>query len=93
MTKQEMIENLKEKGFAHIYEWTDGPGVEYPEHVHKGKVCFYVASGSISMNISGVDTVVQAGEYIDVPVGAPHTAKVGTNGCTFIVGEEIEGDS
>jgi quercetin dioxygenase-like cupin family protein len=86
-------EKLKAEGFAHVYEWTDQPNTEYPEHSHKGRVCFYVLKGSIIMNIDRMYTAVHQGDRFEVPVGLPHRAKVGVEGCTFIVGEEIEGDS
>lgn len=92
MEKEEIIQELK-KEFAHIYEWTDSPNTEYPKHAHKGKVSFYVVDGSIVMNIEGVNKTVTKGERMNVPVGHFHTGKVGSGGCTFIVGEEIEGDS
>lgn len=93
MSPDLLKQKLKDEGFTHVYEWTDAAGVEYPEHSHKGKVNFYVTSGSILMNVSGKETLVKTGERMDVPVGVSHTAKVGPGGCTFIVGEEIEGDS
>ena len=90
---QDKIDLLKQEGFAHVYEWTDMPNTEYPEHTHKGKVSFYITKGNIVLNVGGVQTMVQAGDRMDVPVGVLHTAKVGPKGCTFIVGEEIKGDS
>ena len=93
ISSQEKINLLKNEGFVHVYEWTDKPNTEYSEHSHKGKVSFYLTKGSILMNIDGALTMVRAGDRMDVPVGIPHTAKVGPDGCTFIVGEEIEGDS
>jgi hypothetical protein len=41
----------------------------------------------------GINKIVPAGERFDVPVGISHTAKVGPNGCTYIVGQEIEDDA
>lgn len=93
MNKEDLKQKLKDEGFVHIYEWTDAPGTEYPEHKHKGKVSFYVIEGSIDMKVNGVDNPLVKGDRIDVPVGASHRAKVGPGGCTFLVGEEIEGDS
>lgn len=37
--------------------------------------------------------LLKAGDRIDVPVGKKHRAKVGPEGCQFIVGEMIESDS
>ena len=90
---QAKIDQLKVEGFSHVYEWTDEPNTEYEEHSHKGKVSFYVVKGSIVMNIAGVSKMLQVGDRMDVPVGVRHTAKVGPEGCTFIVGEEIKGAS
>ncbi|HEY4504449.1 MAG TPA: hypothetical protein VJI73_01620 [Candidatus Paceibacterota bacterium] len=84
---------LKLEGFAHVYTWTDEPGVTYPAHAHKGKVSFFVSVGSITMKLDNNEVLVQTGERMDVPVGEIHTAVVGPDGCTFVVGEEIEGDS
>lgn len=93
MTKDQMIATLKQDGFAHIYEWRDAPGTEYPAHAHKGKVSFFITEGEIEMNVDGKITLVKAGDRMNVPVGISHTAKVGDEGCVFVVGEEIEGDS
>jgi quercetin dioxygenase-like cupin family protein len=86
-------QHLESDSFAHIYEWTDEPGTIYPEHAHRGRVKFYVVKGSISMNIDGVEHTISEGGHIDVPIGAPHTAVVGPDGCTYVVGEDIDGDS
>ncbi len=91
--KEKLIERLRTDGFQHIYEWKDGPGTIYPEHAHKGKVSFYIIQGDIDVVIEGKKTSVKSGERMDVPVRAKHSAIVGPEGCTFIVGEEIEGDS
>jgi mannose-6-phosphate isomerase-like protein (cupin superfamily) len=93
MDPEAIKQKLRDEGFVHVYEWTDKPGTKYPSHTHKGKVSFYVMSGSIQMKIAGIEVTVSAPERMDVPVGLAHTAKVGDEGCAYIVGEEIEGDS
>lgn len=93
MNTDEIKNTLREEGFVNVYEWTDSAGTQYPQHLHKGKVCFYITQGSIHMMVNGKETTVHEGERFDVPVNTPHTAKVGDDGCKFIVGEEIEGDS
>ncbi len=93
MNNESIKDELIVEGFAHVYEWTDEPNTEYLEHAHKGRVSFYITKGSILMILDGVHTIIRQGDRFDVPIGIPHTAKVGDDGCTFIVGEEIEGDS
>jgi quercetin dioxygenase-like cupin family protein len=84
---------LEAEGFKHVYEWTDKPNTKYPPHAHKGKVAFYVLKGSITMKLEGKTITLNPVDRMDVPVGVEHTATVGPQGCMYIVGEEIEGDS
>lgn len=86
-------EILQKEGFKFIYEWEDKPGVNYTSHAHKGKVAFYIAKGSIEMTMNGKIYELKIGDRMDVPPGVSHVAKVGMDGCIFVVGEEIEGDS
>ncbi len=83
---------LRDRGFVSIYEWKDGPNNKYPEHFHKGRVSLHIVSGSVTFSGDFNKTLI-AGDRFDVPVGAKHSAIVGPNGCEYIVGEEIEGDS
>ncbi len=84
---------LQQENFKHIYEWTDEPGTEYPAHSHKGPVALYVTQGSITFNIEGESLELKDGDRFDVPVGKEHTAKVSSEGCSFLIGEMIKGDS
>lgn len=83
---------LKEEGFAHVFDWHDEPNTKYEPHAHKGRVSFYVIRGLVTFS-GGITETVKAGERFDVPVGVNHSAAVGPDGCDWIVGEEIEGDS
>ncbi|MDD3662415.1 MAG: alpha/beta hydrolase [Candidatus Pacebacteria bacterium] len=75
-----------------VYEWNDEPNTKYDEHEHKGKVSFYVIEGSVAFT-SGINQIVSQYQRIDVPVGVKHAATVGSEGCRYIVGQEIEGDA
>ncbi|MEK7650629.1 MAG: cupin domain-containing protein [Patescibacteria group bacterium] len=92
-TISECKRTLTEQGFANVYDWEDKPNTEYPAHAHKGKVSFYVIKGSITMKLDQKTIILKPVDRIDVPVGVTHSAVVGSEGCTFVVGEEIEGDS
>jgi quercetin dioxygenase-like cupin family protein len=93
MDKELLRKKLAEEGFPHIYEWHDEPGVEYPAHAHKGAVSMYILEGSLTFWFGVEEQILKEGDRFDVPVGKEHTAKVGEQGCTFLVGEMIEGDS
>ena len=87
------LQKFEEESFVSVYEWQDAAGTVYEEHSHKGKVSLFVTDGSITFNFSGEEKKVVANQRFDVPVGVPHSAVVGPQGWTVIVGEEIEGDS
>ena len=84
---------LKEEGFAHVFRWTDAPGIVYPAHEHTGKVALYIERGSVIFNFNEKSILCRVGDRIDVPPGVTHRALAGSDGCEFVVGEEIEGDS
>lgn len=91
-SEQSLLQALKDEGFAHVFTWRDEPGTQYLEHSHKGKVSFYLTKGSVTFS-GDIKRTVSAGERFDVPVGVKHSAIVGAEGCDWVVGEEIEGDS
>ncbi len=93
MTKDQIKQKLIDEGFVHIYEWKDEGGKSYASHAHKGKVVLYIIQGSIEFTFGDSKQLVHTGDRFDVPPGGVHTAIVGPDGCEYIVGEMIEGDS
>lgn len=85
---------LRAEGFLHVYSWEDPAGTAYEAHAHKGPVSMYITKGSLMFSLPGTNTLMlRKGDRLDVPVGVEHTAVVGPQGCSFVVGEMIEGDS
>lgn len=91
---QEILAEFK-KEFPHVYEWKDEAGTIYKDHAHKGKVSIFVVEGGVTFTFSetGETKTINAGERFDVPAGVHHTAIVSKNGCSYIIGEMIDGDS
>lgn len=83
---------LEDEGFPIVYEWTDVPNFQYEKHAHKGRVSFFVVDGSVTFS-GGIDKIVSKGGRIDVSPNVFHRAVVGSEGCTYVVGQEIEGDA
>ena len=92
MNKESLKQQFISEGFPIVYEWTDGPNTEYMEHMHQGNVSFYVTRGEVHF-LTGIERIVKEGERIDVPIGVLHTARVGLDGCDYVIGQEIEGDA
>jgi len=86
-------QQLLDEGFKNVYEWRDEPGTDYAAHQHKDKVSLYIVDGGLSLFIDNKTVELKRGDRFDVPPGKQHTAKVGKEGCVYVVGEMIEGDS
>lgn len=89
---QYLESRLKQK-YPFVYQWTDKPHTVYKKHSHKGSVSFYVLSGGLSMTFPDKTIELSVGDYIDVPIKIEHTAVIGANGCTYLVGQELEDDT
>lgn len=87
------IQALEKEGFPYVYEWSDKSGAVYPEHTHQDKVTMFVTEGSIELTINGQSHSLKAGDRFNIPPQTPHSAIVGPNGCQYVVGEMIDGDS
>jgi len=90
--KEHLKKVLKNEGYPIVYEWKDEPNTKYENHSHRGKVSFFVLEGDVIFS-GGIQKTVRKNERIDVPIGVEHTAIVGSKGCMYIVGQEIEGDA
>lgn len=87
-------EVLKKENFVHIYEWSDTPGTLYEKHSHKDKVALFIIEGDVTFYFEDGSTKnIKQGDRFDVPPGLGHSAVVGENGCVYVVGEMIDGDS
>jgi quercetin dioxygenase-like cupin family protein len=93
MDIEKMKEKFKEEGFPFIYEWKDEPDIEYPPHSHKAPVALYVVEGEVVFNFGEKEIILKKGDRFDVPQNTEHIAKTGSQGCTFLVAEMVEGDS
>lgn len=88
MTEEESVKKLKEEGFINMYIWHDDPGVVYPDHAHPFVAAHVILNGEMTIACEGKFIKVKKGERYDVPKNTVHSAKVGTEGCTYIVGEK-----
>lgn len=86
-------QQLTEEGFVHIFEWKDLPNTVYEEHLHKGAVTMYLLEGGLTLNLGNEEILLKEGDRFDVPIGKNHKALVSPQGCHYLVGEMIRGDS
>jgi len=88
MNLDALKEKLKQEGFSNIFVWSDAPGAEYPDHTHQQLSAHIILNGEMSLTIKGETHVLKEGSRHDVPAGETHSAKMGPEGCTYLVGEK-----
>lgn len=92
MNEQEIIENLKLEGYQNAYAYDAESGEIDEEHEHDFDTRIVVLEGQIQIT-SLIDGVVvnqshQKGSEFTIERNTPHSAKVGSEGCRYIVSEK-----
>jgi mannose-6-phosphate isomerase-like protein (cupin superfamily) len=88
MTEQEYKNQLEKEGFKDIYVWEDGPLVEYPKHTHEKFTTHIILEGEMTLADSSGAKVLKVGDRLDILAGTVHSAKMGQEGCKYLVGEK-----
>lgn len=88
MNAQEWEQKLRQEGFSHTFVWEDGPGAFYPEHTHETVTAHAVLSGEMTITSDGKSRTFKAGERFDVPARSAHSARMGPEGCRYLIGEK-----
>jgi len=87
LPETDLIAQLRRDGFAHTYAWQDGPNAYYSDHAHAGKTAHIVLEGEMTVTMNGETTTYKRGDRFDVPAGAVHSARMGPEGCRYLIGE------
>jgi quercetin dioxygenase-like cupin family protein len=69
------------------YVWEDGPNTFYAEHVHNEETAHIIPKGEMTLIMGNEARTYREGERYAVPAGAAHAARMGPNGCRYLVGE------
>jgi quercetin dioxygenase-like cupin family protein len=80
-------ERLESDGFE-IFCWTDQPGADYTPHSHDHDESLWCIAGLITFGIAGREYPLGAGDRLMLPKGTVHTAKVGAEGATYLIGQK-----
>lgn len=87
MNEKEFAKQLEKEGFGHTYIWQDGPNVCYPEHTHVTETAHVILQGEMTLTIGAQTRTYRIGERCDVPAGTLHSARMGPEGCRYLIGE------
>jgi len=88
LTEQELEEQLIDEGFSGIFVHRDSPDAYYPDHTHSGITAHIILDGEITVTSEGQTSTYKTGDRFDVPSGEVHSAKIGPDGCRYMIGEK-----
>jgi mannose-6-phosphate isomerase-like protein (cupin superfamily) len=83
-----LASQLAAEGFTHTYVWQDGPHAFYSDHTHAGPTAHMILHGEMTLTCGARSQTFRAGDRCDVPAGAVHSARMGPQGCRYLVGEK-----
>lgn len=79
---------LHEDGFSRTFVWQDGPGACYPDHTHPMTTAHVILEGEMMLTSEGETRTYRAGDRCDVPANTIHSARMGPEGCRYLIGEQ-----
>jgi mannose-6-phosphate isomerase-like protein (cupin superfamily) len=88
MDEKKLTEQLRAEGFGHTFVWQDGADAFYPDHTHASETAHIILAGEMTLTMDGKVATFHAGERCDVPAGAVHSARMGPQGCRYLIGEK-----
>ncbi len=75
LSERALREKLERKGY-HVSRYVYHPGTHFPDHTHSVDKIDAVVSGRFRLTLEGESVVLEAGDSIEVPRGAVHSAEV-----------------
>jgi mannose-6-phosphate isomerase-like protein (cupin superfamily) len=88
MDLKDWEKKLQDEGFGHTYIWQDGPGAFYPDHTHRMTTAHVILDGEMTLTSEGEMRTYKAGDRCDVPANTVHSARMGPQGCRYLIGEQ-----
>jgi quercetin dioxygenase-like cupin family protein len=86
--EEEFRDQLRQQGFSRVYVWQDAAGTFYPDHSHEGLTAHIILDGEMTLSMHGKSRTYRTGDRCDVPAGAVHAARMGPEGCRYMIGEK-----
>ena len=88
MDERKLAKSLEAEGFSHTYVWQEAANTVYPDHTHPTETAHIILSGEMTLTTSAGTKTYLSGERCDVPAGATHSARMGPQGCRYLIGEK-----
>ena len=91
MTEKEVIKRLESEGYNKVWAYGAEPNEVDDEHDHNFDTKLHVLSGEIRIKKLSdgmiMDFLLKKGDEIEIPRNQLHSARVGGDGCRYIVAE------
>jgi quercetin dioxygenase-like cupin family protein len=84
--EDELRRRLEAEGFS-VWQWSDPPGADYTPHQHDRDESLWVVAGEITFGALGGELRLGAGDRLMLPAGTVHSARAGSAGATYLIGE------
>ncbi|HXZ19923.1 MAG TPA: cupin domain-containing protein [Candidatus Acidoferrales bacterium] len=88
MDAGELERKLRAEGFRRTYVWQDSPHTHYPAHTHASLTAHIILDGEMTLTVAGESRTYRSGERCDVAAGTVHAARMGPQGCRYLIGEK-----
>ncbi len=88
MEVEELKEKLEQDGYRHVCVIEDPPNKFYKNHAHLADTAHIILEGQMTLFLETGEKTAREGERFDVPKGDIHSAKIGPNGCKYIIGDK-----
>ncbi|TAM81434.1 MAG: cupin domain-containing protein [Acidobacteria bacterium] len=88
MNIKDWEKKLNAEGFGRTYVWQDGSGAHYPDHTHAMTTAHVILEGEMTLTSEGETRTYRAGDRCDVPANTVHSARMGPQGCRYLIGEQ-----
>ncbi|KAF2225433.1 hypothetical protein BDZ85DRAFT_66512 [Elsinoe ampelina] len=90
-SSQKEAEAEARKNFSHVFTWSDRPNAHYPPHTHSGLTTHLILRGQLTISYpddaSPKKDTFGPGAVVDVDAGRKHEVWIGSEGCTYVIGE------
>lgn len=88
LTEEEVEQRVKSEGFTPI-KFNDPPSYTYFEHTHAETKVLAFLEGEMIVKVGDETFKCKAGDKLVIAPNTPHSAVVGSNGCTFFWSEKL----
>ncbi len=88
MDAKDWEKKLSSEGFHTTYVWQDGPNTFYPDHTHSTATAHIILEGEMTVTSEGKTQTFTVGDRFDVPAHTVHSARMGPQGCRYLIGEK-----